>query len=185
MPRPPSFLAPPLSVKSRGAHQPLMSARREARFFFSELRIEVHLDMLVRLGISGVGHGSDSLRAFDTSRRSSSPSVVRVRHSPVLSPSEFARYARWRPRCGGSVRFTPPWTFPKWAWPSAQVHRMKILHTQGSGLGFTPPLRFSESRVTKGVVFLRGGKTRECLGCRPERVNTAVPLSGAGWDVGL
>ena len=51
------------------------------------------------------------------------------------------------------VRFAPPWTIPRWAWPSAQVHQ-DILPRQESGLGFTPPLRFSDSRVTKGVVFL-------------------------------
>ena len=52
------------------------------------------------------------------------------------------------------AQFTPPRTIPKWAWPSAQEHQ-DILPKQESGLGFTPPARFRESRVTKGVAFLQ------------------------------
>ena len=85
-----SLRSPPLSIEPRGALPLLASARREAFGVLSELMIEVHLDMLVRMGLWGVEHGCNSLRTFDHSRRSSSFLAVRTRALPVSSSSEFA-----------------------------------------------------------------------------------------------
>ena len=99
----PSLRSPPLSIEPRVALPLLASARREAFGVRCELMIEVHLDMLVRMGLWGVEHGSNSLRTFGHSRRSSSSLPARTRKSPVPSSFDFSRYARRWPRCGGSV----------------------------------------------------------------------------------
>ena len=91
---PSSFRSPPLSTASRGVLRLLKAARREAFRVPCELRIEVHLDMFARMGHLGSEHGSNSLRAFDPSRRSSSSLPALKRKSPVLSHFDFARYAR-------------------------------------------------------------------------------------------
>ena len=57
------------------------------------------------------------------------------------------------------AHFTPPWTLPKWAGPSAQGRRIEISPRQDSGLWSTRPLRFGDSRVTRGSTRpLRFGK---------------------------
>ena len=55
----------PLSSGSRGVTPLLTSARFGTFGVLSELRIEVHLDMLAKMSLRGGKHGSNSLWASD------------------------------------------------------------------------------------------------------------------------
>ena len=86
---PSSFHYPSLSIKSRDVLPLRTSARREAFGVLSELRIEVHIDVLGRMSLRGAAHGSIFLRAFDLSSL-----AVQMRKSPGLSSFDSARFAR-------------------------------------------------------------------------------------------
>ena len=149
-----SFAPPSLSMGSRCVNPLLTSARGESLGGLSDLRIEIHLEMLVRgsiwassmdlipIGPSTLLRGHRRPQACDRESLSNQPTLV-----PIDA-------ARRRSPCGGSMRVTfCRGPFPKGLGPQRRYFRYSS--STGSGLGFTPPLRFSESRVRKGVVFLR------------------------------
>ena len=73
-----------LSVESRGVLLLLTSGRGEAPEVLSDLRIEVNMDMVIRISLWVVRRGSNSLRTCDPSRRPSSSLAARTRSSILL-----------------------------------------------------------------------------------------------------